>query len=150
MNFKRPSIAWPVLICTRVSSLNPWQLTPNQLLHGWWVSRMGHPQRTPETGLNMKPRWPLLSSLLFPLPWSLYWLCRTNSAKILIALPALCSSSSILAKFTKTIVINEKWRANKRVRVITETTAEPTTAIDCHCLLKWSNHYWGNQFCNRI
>ncbi len=41
------------------------QLTPNQLPHGWWVSRMGHPHRTPEMGLNMKPRWPLLSSLLF-------------------------------------------------------------------------------------
>lgn len=54
------------------------QLTPNQLPHGSWVSRMGRPQRTPETRLNMKPRWPGCSALccsLFPRP------LRANSAE---------------------------------------------------------------------
>lgn len=29
------------------------QLTPNQLLQGQWLSRMGHPVRTPQTGAKI-------------------------------------------------------------------------------------------------
>lgn len=91
------------------------QLTPNQLPHGWWVSRMGHPQRTLEMGLNMKPHWPLLSSLLFHRLHA-NPLCKD---KPLIASPSLSSSACLLA--ISRAVINGKWRTNKSLQ-------------------KWNNH----------
>lgn len=55
MNLKRPSIAGACLNLLYGQLSKSQQLTLNRLPRGWWVSRMGHPQRSPKTELNMRP-----------------------------------------------------------------------------------------------
>lgn len=70
MNFKKAFNRPACLNLHRGQLCKSLQLTPNQLPHGWWVSRMGRPQRTTETGLNMKPPRQLLSRIQFHQLWA--------------------------------------------------------------------------------
>lgn len=55
MNLKRPSTAGACLNLLYSQLSKSQQLTQNRSTCGWWVSRMGHPQRSPKTELNMRP-----------------------------------------------------------------------------------------------
>lgn len=55
MNLKWPSIAGACLNLLYSQLSKSQQVTRNRLPRGWWVSRMGHPQRSPKMELNMRP-----------------------------------------------------------------------------------------------
>lgn len=104
---------------------------------------MGHPPRTPETGLNMKPRCPLLSSLLFSLPSTQ----RVNCAKPTLQRQdpnwiwfwLFCLHPSNIHKQIR-VMTNDKWRTKDKSCKQQQNRLQLSQSYPVV-----AHHYWGNQ-----